>query len=423
LRGGPEAHQALPERYQGSRGRAEVEHGGDEAGGEILLRTHVDALPRGPLRQGFAAYLKGTGALTLVTDPLDAEVELYRFEEQHRRRIPRFERSLGRSPLIEVPLSIGAYLLVLRKEGHEVVRYPVLIERGQHWDGVRPGGREPHPIVLPEQGMLGDDACYVPAGWFWAGGDALAYGSWPRRRYWADAFVMQKCPVTNQRYLRFLNDLVDQGRDDEALLHVPREKGGTVNELGAMIYGRDAQGYFELRPDADGDAWLDAEPVSMVDWHGAGAYAAWWADHDGKAWRLPREQEWEKAARGVDGRCFPWGDYLDPSWCNMRFSHQNRITQVTVDAFPVDASVYGVRGLAGTNRDWCYDVFRADPPSSALVRQLGLDSALLNIGVDRIIRGGAWASPAIDCRLAMRDSNLPSYRNGTLGLRLIRSFE
>ena len=72
------------------------------------------------------------------------------------------------------------------------------------------------------------------------------------------------------------------------------------------------------------EQWLPEWPVVQVDWHGAAAYLAWWAERTGRPWRLPGELEWEKAARGIDGRFYPWGDFLDPSWCRMRDSARGR---------------------------------------------------------------------------------------------------
>jgi len=341
-----EAHELLARHYREQHHQAETERDqGRARDEETLLRLHAQALPKGELRQEFASYLKGQGALTLVTEPEGAEVRLHRFVVRHRRLVPEFERSLGRTPLIQAPLEMGSYLLEICKEGHDIVRYPVFIERGQHWDGVRPGGRDPYPVVLPTEGSLGPNECYVPAGWFWAGGDPEAYDSWSRRRFWVDAFVMQTFQVTNQEYLVFLDDLVAQGREDEALQHVPRERGGTTGKAGTMIYGRNEAGYFELRPDSDGDLWMPEWPVAMVDWFGAKAYAEWQSSRDAKGWRLPIEHEWEKSARGVDGRFFPWGDFLDPSWCCMKYSHQGLIRPSVIERYPIDVSTYGVRGL------------------------------------------------------------------------------
>ena len=105
----------------------------------------------------------------IVTDPPGVEVLLHRYELQHRRLVPFFERSLGRTPIAEVTLERGSYLCILRHEGYDDVRYPVNINRQEHWDGIAPGEKDPHPIRLPKRGELGKDDCYVPAGWFWSG--------------------------------------------------------------------------------------------------------------------------------------------------------------------------------------------------------------------------------------------------------------
>ena len=177
------------------------------------------------------------------------------------------------------------------------------------------------PIPLPRPCELGPDDCYVPPGWFACGGDPHHERSLPARRIWVDGNVFRRFPVTNTQYLAFLNALVTEGRLEEALQHAPRENGGTIGEQGAVIYGFDGTRFW-LRPDVDGDVWLAEWPVCMVDWHGAQAFGAWEAARTGQPWQLPGELAWEKAARGVDGRFYPWGDGFDPSWASMRRSHR-----------------------------------------------------------------------------------------------------
>ena len=106
----------------------------------------------------------------------------------------------------------------------------------------------------------------------------------------------------------------------------------------------------------------------MVDWAGAAAYARHEAERTGLPWQLPPELAWEKAARGVDGRRFPWGDAFDPSWACMKDSHRGQPKPVAVDAIEADVSVYGIRGLCGNIKDWCADAWSVDGPPLADAR-------------------------------------------------------
>lgn len=409
-----EAHELLASHFR--ERHMDAERSGDTLGAsqyETSLRFHD--------RGSHAAYLRGDGALSLVTSPPGATVDLYEFNENDRRLVPKFARRLGRTPLRKVELERGSHLLRIRKPGFETALYPVHIERGQHWDGIRPGAREPYAVELPAVGELGPDDVYVPAGWAVVGGDAEAIGSLSRRRVWVDAFVCRRFPVTNAEYLAYLNALVDAGNEAAALLAAPRERAGAAASAGTMIYARDTHGHFFLRPDVDGDVWRPDWPVVMVDWLAAQAHAQWMAEQTGRGWRLPSELEREKAARSVDGRLFPWGRFLDPTFCCMRESHAGRWLPASVSAFPADESVYGVRGLSGNVGDWCLDDYRAEGHTldGEVVRVEDLNLADTS---PRIHRGGRWSGMARGARSATRMSSDPRVRTSALGFRLFRSY-
>jgi eukaryotic-like serine/threonine-protein kinase len=406
----PEAHAALADYYRERLKVAELAHEDEYAAGlEVLLRAHD--------RGRHAAFLRGEASLTLLTDPPGAEVVLERYVALDHRLVPETVGVLGQTPLHAVALTRGRYRLRIKAEGRAETHYPILLERGSHWDGCAPGEAEPRPIELPREGELGPDDVYVPAGYCYIGGDPLATDSLPRQRVWIDGFVIRRFPVTNAEYLVFLNDLVDSGRAAEATEHCPLLAAGSEH----LMFGRGASGRFEPRFEGPNPQWLPDLPVVLVDWHAAARYARWLAEKTGEAWRLPNELEREKAARGSDGRIFPWGDETEVTFACVIESFARNPQQVSVLGYPHDESPYGVRGLAGNMRDWCLNVWRRDGPP---VQRgcLCLDAAVPNDPDFRSVKGGAWGSSMGFSRAATRFGTPPGNRHLMIGLRLVRSY-
>lgn len=407
----PEAHSALANHYRDELLAAERAHRhADVVRAEAGLRTHD--------RGRYAALLRGEGRLSLVTDPPGAEVILERYVEQRRRLIPKEVGSLGRTPLHEVPLDKGSYRLRIRAPGCAEVFYPVLIERGSHWDGFAPGDNEPFPIFLPKEGALGPDDCYVPAGWTWVGGDPEAPDSLPARRIWIDAFVIKRFPVTNGQYLEFLNALVQSGRLEEALAVCPRKELGSAESTERhLVFERNRQGFFELPTDP---LWHVDVPLVQIDWLAASAYIAWTADTQNGAWRFIGELEREKAARGVDTRKFPWGDHPEAKYACVLPGHRDEPRREPILGHPEDESIYGVRGLAGNVRDWCLEIWMHDGPELAGERMV-IRPAAPDDPDFRSIRGGYWGSPLPSSRSAARFASRPRVCRSSVGFRLARS--
>jgi serine/threonine-protein kinase len=413
----------LANRYRLDHARAERERQ-NASRLEVLLEQHLAALPsHHPDVPSLQTYLKGDGALTLLTEPPGAEVLIYRHTQYQRRLVPQIVGSAGHTPLRAYSLPAGSYLCVLRLEGYQDVHYPVFIGRNEHWDGVPPRGTAPTPIRLPKKGELGPDDCYIPPGWFWSGAEEEFGPVLPSRRLWADGWVVRRFPVTNHDYLAFLNALVTIGEIDRALSLAPRERGRRLRDVAECIYAFNGQ-EFSLQRDADGDFWLPEWPVFMVSWRSARAYA----DHKRRTsagdWSLLPELIWEKAGRGVDGRIYPWGDQFDPSRACMQTSKEGANFPVPVQDFPIDESVYGVRGMAGNVREFCADVYTREGPS-ILDSRVGppLEERWTGeISGRRVSRGGAWADYATRLRLTHRDRPTVDDRYPTLGFRIGRPY-
>ena len=157
----------------------------------------------------------------------------------------------------------------------------------------------------------------------------------------------------------------------------------------------------------------------MVSWHAARAYAAWLSERQGVTWRLPLELEWEKAARGVDGRVNPWGNHGDPTWARMANSLPDSADRAGVRTYPVDVSPSGVCGLGGNVRDWCGDTYLRGGPEVVDGRPLLVHATRDEPGF-RIVRGGCWASQARMCRATIRFASVPDSRMSVMGFRLVR---
>jgi serine/threonine-protein kinase len=359
-----------------------------------------------------AAFLAGDGQLTLHTEPSGAAVYLAPVSLKLRRLVPGEPRLLGHTPLTGVSVPRGRHQLRLEAAGRPAVRLPLWIEREAHLTGIAPGEDAPTPIVLPSE-PLPDNECYVPTGWFQSGGDPVATDGAPARRVWVDGFVIERTPLTYRRLLPALNALVDTDQAGRARLIAP-DTASDGDGFATLVCTE--AGHYQLES-ADGLSDTLDWPVTKMTWHNAVAWAELVAEQTGQPWRLPHELEREKAARGVDGRTLPWGDYFEPTWaCTV--NARSTTMPASVHDFVEDEGPYGVRGMAGNVRDWCRNTYVSNDVSTSErleIQSLPTDDRL------RVVCGGAWGARTALCHSAGRFASGPSVGWFYVGVRLVRS--
>ena len=406
-----EAHHGLSSLYWGrARAMEEQRRPASQVYYEALVAEHdVDG--------EYALSIGASAHLTLRSNPPGAHVIARRCFERDRVLVPGDELYLGMTPVEQARLEPGSWLVTLKAAGFRDVRYPVLLGRGAHHRG---------DVNLYTDEAIGEGFVYVPAGAAGLGGDLEAYEPLARGEAWTDDYAIARYPVTMREYCAFLDAL--QATDPGAVLdrapHDVRGSEGLVVARGddgrwapsPQIIEGEARGLF---PPEQGNLWN--VPVPLVDWFDAAAYCRWRSTPGRAPVRLPTEAEWEKAARGVDGRFYPWGDRFDPTFCKMRDSRPFAHQPEPVGTFPVDESPFGLRDAAGGMREWVGDVFgestardlEAEPePDASTPRG---DSPV------RIVRGGSWSSDHKWARCASR-SRIPSLMRGTgLGFRVAKS--
>ncbi|MBI5844935.1 MAG: SUMF1/EgtB/PvdO family nonheme iron enzyme [Deltaproteobacteria bacterium] len=217
----------------------------------------------------------------------------------------------------------------------------------------------------------------------------------PVQRVNLSAFYIDRTPVTRKEFARFVSEtnyVTDAEKDGAAFVRMNRKWEKTPGASWKMPDGK-------TDPGGDGDNL----PVTQVSHNDAAAYCAW----AGK--ELPTEARWEKAARGIDGGVYPWGDQVPEN----SFAHFDdpKGQPVAVGKFGQKShSPYGVSDMAGNVSQWCSDWY------APAVREYR-DPRGPASGTERVVKGGAFVEGPDSLRSSSRDHYAPNFASNLIGFR------
>lgn len=237
--------------------------------------------------------------------------------------------------------------------------------------------------ALQSTEIIGKDGApmmLVQAGEFLMGSNEGDGDEMPAHRVYLDGFYMDKYEVTVRQYAKFLG---------ATILEIPPE-WNTMNQ-----------------------AQHQKRPVAFVNWADANAYCRW----AGK--RLPTESEWEKAARGLDSRTYPWGNEI-PTQRRANFAKHDwneHAALVPVGLLDNGKSPYGIYDLAGNVREWVADWYDANYYEKSPDRNPKGPER----GEGKVLRGGSWLHDPEYLRSAYREPNTPLLRVANYGFRCAKN--
>ncbi len=364
----------------------------------------------------FRHRLEAPATVDIDSEPQGAKVTLTPIDAAFALQAER-SYTLGTTPIRRAKLTPGVYLLSLSQSGRSDVRYPVRLERGESLN-LR--------IYVPLPSQIPPGFVYIPAGRFLFGSTAdddsrrVFFSHVPQHKLWTDSYLIARYETTFGEWLRFLRALPP----DERQRRMPRT--GNMGASGSLQLSQGKDGVFEFAEQpsdqlyraregqlihypgrsklADQD-WLKM-PVTAITSDDAHAYISWLSSSGQlPGARLCSDPEWERVARGADGRPYPHGKRLTSDDANFDQTYGQAPLAIGLDevgSHPASRSVFGVDDLVGNAYEWV--------TNSVSQRAYTL-------------RGGAFYYDALTAHLDSRHEPEPGLRNFTAGLRVCVSIK
>lgn len=266
----------------------------------------------------------------------------------------------------------------------------------ERWEEA-PEARNPIALALGRFGLDGrkgiglDDQGLPDIDWVEIPGGEFLYGENKEKRQ-IESFRIARYPVTNAQFQAFID-------------------GGGYQEK------RWWPGFAERIKSPREPTWGEPNrPRETVSWYEAVAFCHWLSAQRGEEIRLPSEEEWERAARGTDGREYPWGDgyreghaNINETWEHAKVGSHNLGETSPVGLYPLGVSSEGVLDLAGNVWEWCLNEY--EKPGQ--IQSEG--------NAARVLRGGSWFLNPVRARASARLRRFPVDRSSLIGFRVVCS--
>ncbi len=282
------------------------------------------------------------------------------------------------------------------------------------------------PLVIESPIRL--ELVRIPAGEFLMGSDGReGFETFdeekPQHHVAVAEFFIGKFPVTVEQFDAFVKATGYRTTAEQKRSGRVRKKGWLTGLLGRTwteVEGADWR--HPLGPTSN-LLGKGLHPVTQVSWYDAVTFCSWLSNLTGLVFRLPTEAEWEKAARGTDGRHFPWGNRRpEDRYCNL--DDRNGDT-TPVGKYPAGASPYGVLDMAGNVWQWTSSLWGTEPSKAIFTYPYVVNDGREDISapstVARVSRGGSYDGPWAVVRCTGRARRSPLYRGNVQGFRVVVS--
>ena len=251
------------------------------------------------------------------------------------------------------------------------------------------------------------DLARIPAGDFLMGAADAEEDERPVHRVYVSEFFIGRFPVTHDEYARFVRAT---GYPAPAIRGLPLVAAGGRDGLFKELAAPYVWNHNEP------PAGHGSHPIVLVRYDDALAYCRWLTEVAGRAFRLPTEAEWEKAARaGADGWRYPWGDDIDESRCHFLGDPAGKRQRGTRPTGTYPPNAYGLYDVAGNVWEWVSDWYSPEYYGSGEAR----DPRGPASGNMRIVRGGSWVNADVAMlRCAYRHKVPPDTYAYSVGFRV-----